>query len=289
MAFQGTKINPKRFDKSQLKFYAVLVPMAIFMILPVIFIINQAFKPLDELFMFPPRFLVIRPTFQNFEGLWRTSSVTGVPMTRYLFNSIISTSVTVFLSVMITASAAYVLSKKNFKAKNWLFSVNQVALMFVPIAVSIPRFIILDQVKLMDNFLVHILPALALPVGLFLVKQFMDQVPDAVIEAAKLDGANDYQILLKIIIPLVKPALATVGILTFQISWNATEASALYITNETLRTFAFYLSSLTSATNTVAGVGMAAAAGLIMFLPNLIIFILLQSKVMNTMTHSGVK
>lgn len=289
MAFQGTKINPKRFDKSQLKFYAVLVPMAIFMILPVIFIINQAFKPLDELFMFPPRFLVIRPTFQNFEDLWRTSSVTGVPMTRYLFNSIISTSVTVFLSVMITASAAYVLSKKNFKAKNWLFSVNQVALMFVPIAVSIPRFIILDQVKLMDNFLVHILPALALPVGLFLVKQFMDQVPDAVIEAAKLDGANDYQILLKIIIPLVKPALATVGILTFQISWNATEASALYITNETLRTFAFYLSSLTSATNTVAGVGMAAAAGLIMFLPNLIIFILLQSKVMNTMTHSGVK
>jgi len=289
MAFQGTKINPKRFDKSQLKFYAVLVPMAIFMILPVIFIISQAFKPLDELFMFPPRFFVIRPTFQNFEDLWRTSSGTGIPMTRYLFNSIISTSITVFLSVMITASAAYVLSKKNFKIKNWLFSVNQVALMFVPIAVSIPRFIIIDQTKLMDNFLVHIFPALALPVGLFLVKQFMDQVPDAVIEAAKLDGANDYQILLKIIIPLVKPALATVGILTFQISWNATEASTLYITNETLRTFAFYLSSLTSATNTVAGVGMAAAAGLIMFLPNLFIFILLQSKVMNTMTHSGVK
>lgn len=289
MAFQGTKINPKRFDKSQLKFYAVLVPMAIFMILPVVFIINQAFKPLDELFMFPPRFFVIRPTFQNFEDLWRTSSVTGVPMTRYLFNSIVSTSITVFLSIMVTASAAYVLSKKKFKAKNWLFSVNQVALMFVPIAVSIPRFIIINQVRLMDNFLVHIFPALALPVGLFLVKQFMDQVPDAVIEAAKLDGANDFQILLKIIIPLVKPALATVGILTFQISWNATESSALYITNETLRTFAFYLSSLTNATNTVAGVGMAAAAGLIMFLPNLFIFILLQSKVMNTMTHSGVK
>lgn len=289
MAFQGTKINPKRFDKSQLKFYAVLVPMAIFMILPVVFIINQAFKPLDELFMFPPRFFVIRPTLQNFQDLWRTSSVTGVPMTRYLFNSIVSTSITVILSILVTASAAYVLSKKNFKSKNWLFGVNQIALMFVPIAVSIPRFIIINQIGLMDNFLVHIFPILALPVGLFLVKQFMDQVPDAVIEAAKLDGANDLQILLKIVIPLVKPALATVGILTFQISWNATESSALYITNETLRTFAFYLGSLTSATNTIAGVGMAAAAGLIMFLPNLIIFILLQSNVMNTMTHSGVK
>jgi ABC-type glycerol-3-phosphate transport system permease component len=289
MAFQGTKINPKRFDKSQLKFYFFLIPMAIFMILPVVYIINQAFKPLDELFMFPPRFFVIKPTFQNFTDLWRTSSTTGVPMTRYLFNSILATSVTVFLSVMVTAGAAYILSKKKFKAKNWLFSVNQVALMFVPIAVAIPRYLIIKQTGLTDNFLAHILPALALPVGLFLVKQFMDQVPDAVIEAARLDGANDWHILTRIVIPLVGPALATVGILTFQVSWNATEASALYITNETLKNFAFYLSSLTNASNSIAGVGMAAAAGLIMFLPNLLIFIALQSKVMNTMSHSGMK
>ncbi|NTW96533.1 MAG: carbohydrate ABC transporter permease, partial [Erysipelotrichaceae bacterium] len=95
MAFQGTKINPKRFDKSQLKFYAVLVPMALFMVLPVIYIVNQAFKPLDELFMFPPRFFVIKPTLKNFTDLFRTASTTGVPMSRYLFNSIIVTVVTV--------------------------------------------------------------------------------------------------------------------------------------------------------------------------------------------------
>lgn len=289
MAFQGTKINPKRFDKSQLKFYAFLIPMAIFMILPVVYITNQAFKPLDELFMFPPRFFVIKPTLENFTDLWRTSSTTGVPMTRYLFNSIVATSVTVILSIFVTAGAAYILSKKKFKAKNWLFSVNQVALMFVPIAVAIPRYLIIKQTGLTDNFLAHILPMLALPVGLFLVKQFMDQVPDAVIEAARLDGANDWNILTRIVIPLVMPALATVGILTFQVSWNATEASSLYITNETLKNFAFYLSSLTNASNSIAGVGMAAAAGLIMFLPNLFIFIMLQSKVMNTMSHSGMK
>jgi len=289
MAFQGTKINPKRFDKSQLKFYAVLVPMALFMVLPVIYIVNQAFKPLDELFMFPPRFFVIKPTLKNFTDLLRASSTTGVPMSRYLFNSIIVTSVTVLANILITASSAYVLSKKKFKLKSKLFSLNQIALMFVPIAVAIPRYLIIKNVGLSDNFLAHIIPLLAMPIGLFLVKQFMDDIPDALIEAAKLDGANDFQILLKIVMPLVKPALATVGILTFQVVWNATESSSLYISDETLKTFAFYLNTLTTSSNTIAGAGMAAAAGLIMFLPNLLIFMILQSKVMNTMTHSGIK
>lgn len=289
MAFQGTKINPKRFDKSQLKFYLVLVPMALFMVLPVIYIVNQAFKPLDELFMFPPRFFVIKPTLKNFTDLLRASSTTGVPMSRYLFNSIIVTSITVFANILVTASSAYVLSKKKFKIKNKLFALNQIALMFVPIAVAIPRYLIIKNVGLTDNFLAHIVPLLAMPIGLFLVKQFMDDIPDALIEAAKLDGANDFQILTKIVMPLIKPALATVGILTFQVVWNATESSSLYISDETLKTFAFYLNTLTTSTNTIAGAGMAAAAGLIMFLPNLIIFMFLQSKVMNTMTHSGIK
>jgi len=289
MAFQGTKINPKRFDKSQLKFYAVLVPMALFMVLPVIYIVNQAFKPLDELFMFPPRFFVIKPTLKNFTDLLRASSTTGVPMSRYLFNSIVVTSITVLANILITASSAYVLSKKKFKLKNRLFALNQIALMFVPIAVAIPRYLIIKNVGLTDNFLAHIVPLLAMPIGLFLVKQFMDDIPDALIEAAKLDGANDFQILTKIVMPLVKPALATVGILTFQVVWNATESSSLYISDETLKTFAFYLNTLTTSSNTIAGAGMAAAAGLIMFLPNLIIFMMLQSKVMNTMTHSGIK
>ena len=289
MAFQGTKINPKRFDKSQLKFYIVLVPMALFMVLPVIYIVNQAFKPLDELFMFPPRFFVIKPTLKNFTDLFRTASTTGVPMSRYLFNSIVVTLVTVFANILVTASSAYVLSKKKFKMKHRLFALNQIALMFVPIAVAIPRFLIIKNVGLSDNFLAHIVPLLAMPIGLFLVKQFMDDIPDALIEAARLDGANDFQILLKIVMPLIKPALATVGILTFQVVWNATESSSLYISDETLKTFAFYLSTLTASSNTIAGAGMSAAAGLIMFLPNLIIFMMLQSKVMNTMTHSGIK
>jgi multiple sugar transport system permease protein len=129
-----------------------------------------------------------------------------------------------------------------------------------------------------------------MPVGLFLVKQFIDQVPNELIEAAKIDGANDWHILFSIIIPLVKPALATVAILTFQFVWGNPESSNLYIITETKKTFSFYLTTLTAnQAVSIAGAGMAAAAGLIMFLPNLLIFVIMQSRVMDTMSHSGIK
>jgi multiple sugar transport system permease protein len=290
MSFQGTKINPNKFDKSQIKFYIILLPLATFMLLPIVYMINQAVKPLDELFMFPPRFFAINPTWKNFQDLLRTASKSGVPMSRYLFNTILSTLITVTATIFLTAMSGYALSKKKFKAKNALFSINQAALMFVPVAVAIPRYLVIINVGLVDNFWVHIIPALAMPVGLFLVKQFIDQIPDALIEAARLDGAGDFYILRKIIIPLIIPALSTVGILSFQAAWGATEASNIYISDETLKSFSFYLGTLTSsAGNGVAGVGMAAAASLIMFIPNLIIFVIMQSRVMNTMSHSGIK
>lgn len=283
-------VNPKQFDKTQIKFYLILIPMAVFMILPVVYIINQAFKPIDELFMFPPRFFVRKPTLKNFVDLFRAASSTGVPMIRYLVNSILVTGFSIALTLIITTSTAYALSKKDFRAKKALFSINQTALMFVAIAVAIPRYLIIDALGLNDTFIVHILPYLAMPVGLFLVKQFIDQLPDELIEAAKVDGANDWNILWNIVIPLVKPALATVAILTFQMIWNNTESSNLYIITETKKTFSFYLTTLTAnQAVSIAGAGMAAAAGLVMFLPNLIIFVVMQSRVMDTMSHSGIK
>ena len=289
MSLKGTKLNPERFDRSQLKFYAVLVPLGIFMVLPVVYIFSQAFKPLDELFMFPPRFLVMKPTWKNFRDLWRTASSTGVPMTRYLFNSIVITAVTIVLTAFLTTITGYALSKKQFRAKNKLLAINQMALMFVPTAVMIPKYLVVTRLGLSNNFFAHILPYLATPVGLFLIKQFIDGVPDEVIDAAKVDGAGDLVILTRIIMPLIAPAIATVVILTFQTTWGNVEPSNIYIQDETMKSFAFYLNTLTDAQSSIAGAGMSAAAALIMFLPNLIIFILMQSKVMNTMSHSGIK
>lgn len=285
-------INPQGFHVAQLKFYVLLIPLSVVMVLPIIFIFSSAFKPADELFAFPPRFFVSSPTLQNFNDLFARLSTSGIPVSRYLFNSILITAVTVAASIIVSSMAAYSLSKKRFKLKQMLFTINNIALMFVPIAVTIPRFLVIEELNLLNTFWVHILPVLAMPVGLFLLKQFMDGIPDEVIEAAQIDGASDVAIYWRIILPMIRPALATIAILTFQAAWNNAEISTLYINDESLRTLAFYLGTLTSTStdaNTVAGQGIAAAAALIMFLPNLIIFIFLQGQVMSTMSHSGIK
>ena len=266
-------INPQKFSVGQLKFHAYLIPIAVIMGLPILFIFMNAFKPIDELFAYPPRFYVKQPTLQNF---------------KMLFNSILSTLLVVLGNVIIAVSVGYVFSKKHFRLRNFLFNINTVALMFVSIAVNIPRYFIIVYTGLQDNFLAHVIPLLVSPTSIFLVKQFIDQLPDALIEAAVIDGADDYCILRKIIVPLVSPAIATVVIMSFQSGWNATEASNLFINNEVLKNFTFYMSNLSSAGG-VAGQGVSAAASLIMFLPNLILFIICQSRVMNTMSHSGIK
>ncbi len=289
-SFQGTKINPTRFHKSQVPFYSFLVPFSLLMLLPIIFIVNHAFKPQSELFAYPPKFFVRRPTFDNFVELARITSASGVPFSRYLVNSVLVTAIGVTLAILITALSAYGLSKLKFKGKKFLFELNTLALMFVPIAVQIPRYLIIAQSGLIDSYMAHILPVIVMPVAMFLIKQFIDQTPNELIESAKIDGASEMEIFFKIIMPIIAPAIATVGILAFQAIWNDVSTSVLYINDESKRTLAFYMMSLTSAQgNTVAGQGLAAAGGLLMFIPNLILFIVLQSKVMNTMAHSGIK
>lgn len=287
--FQGILMNPSKFHRSQLKFFFILVPIAIIMALPILYIFTTAFKPFDELFKFPQSIFVYKPTLDNFKMLFDNMNSSSIPMTRYLFNSIVISGVTVLASIVLSISAAYVLSKKDFKLKNLIFEINTISLMFVATAVSIPRFIIIIQLGLYDNFWINVLPLLAMPIGLFLVKQFVDGIPDSLIEAAKMDGANDFVILFKIIVPMSKPALATVAILSFQTAWANVEASNYYLNQEAFKSFGYYMASFTSTTNAVAGKGLSAASTLIMFVPNLIIFLVFQSKVMDTMAHSGIK
>jgi ABC-type glycerol-3-phosphate transport system permease component len=287
--YLGTKMNPKRFHRSQIRFLLILIPVAIVMGLPIVYIFNHAFKPLVELFEWPPRFFVQSPTFDNFIDLFAVTSLTGIPMSRYLFNSILVAILTVFASIIIGSMAGFALSKLEFRFKSSLLFINNIAIMFVGAAVSIPRYLIIEALGLIDTFWVHILPGLAIPVGLFLIKQFIDQIPKDLIEASRIDGASNLQIYWSIILPLIKPALATIAIVAFQLVWNNTEVSNIFINDESLKTFAFYLATLTTTGNAVAGQGMAAAASLIMFIPNLVIFIILQRNVMNTMIHSGIK
>lgn len=289
MAYKGHRINPKGFEKSQIKIIVVILPLVIFMALPIIFIVNHAFKPMEELFAFPPTFFVRNATLDNFTSLIKASRTAGIPMSRYVFNSIIVTVLTIFLSLFFTTSAAFALSKIKFKGKNVLMNINQTAIMFVATAVLIPRYLVISFGGMVDTYIAHILPLVAMPVALFLVKQFVDQVPDSLLEAAYIDGGTDFHVYLKIILPMIKPAIATASILVFQQVWTNMETSNYFVNDDSMKTLTFYMNTLANANNTVAGQGMAAAAALIMFIPNLLLFILVQKNVMNTMAHSGIK
>ena len=268
---------PFRWD--QLKFYIILLPMIVFMLIPLVYIFFHALKPMSDLFAFPPKFITLHPTLENFRRLFSSADSTNYPLSIYLFNSVVTSLIAVAATVLMCAASGYVLSKKKFRGKKLILEVNQAALMFVTVAVAIPRFLIIKSIGLMDNYLSHIL-----------VKQFIDQVPTALIDAAQIDGCTDFGILFRIIIPVIKPALATVAILAFQQSWNSVEASQRFIDSERMKTFAYYISVVASPSgNTVAGQGIGAAGVLLLFLPCLILFIVLQSKVMSAVAHSGIK
>lgn len=286
---KGVAVNPRRFERSQIKFYIVLLPFILLTVLPLIYIVSTAFKPIEELFAYPPTFFVQRPTLSNFKKLFFTAENTTFPMSMYLFNSIISTGLVVVLGTIISLAAAFALSKKNFRGKGLIFKANNLSLMFVGSMLAIPRYMIIKQLGLLDTFWANVIPALIMPVGVFLLKQFVDQVPNALIEAAKIDGASDFRILRSVVYPTVKPAVATVAILFFQNSWNSVEASNNFINTEGLKTFAYYMNVLTASGNGVAGRGVAAVASLIIIIPNVVLFVIMQSRVMDTMAHSGLK
>jgi ABC-type glycerol-3-phosphate transport system permease component len=264
--------------------------LAAFMSLPILFIFNHAFKPQNELFLFPPKFLVQEPTLRNFELLFLHASNATVPFTRYLFNSLLVAGLGLLGVILVSTMAAYVLGKYRFHFKGLILSLITLSLMFAPETVGIPRYLIISGLGMNNTYFGHLLPLLASPVAVFLLIGFISQIPDELIEAAKIDGASHGLIFARIIIPLSAPAIATIAILTFQAVWGDMETSTLFMQEETMRTLAFYVNSLISGLqNSVAGQNMAAAAGLLLFLPNLIIFLIFQKRVLETMVHSGIK
>ena len=288
-SYFGAMIDPKGFHPSQIKFYLILLPVLIVTLLPIIFIVSHAFKPIEDLYAYPPKFFASYISFDNFRALFNATSQTDIPFGRYLFNSIIVSAAVIILSLLLSSLAAFAFTYLKFKGKKLLYAANQLAIMFIAIAVAVPRFMMITYLGISNTYLAHIIPLLAMPVGVFLLKQFMEQIPRELNEAAIIDGATKWQVFWHVTLPMIKPALATVAILAFQLVWNNTETSNLFIVDEALKTLPYYFSTLTLSTSSIAAQGISAAASLIIFLPNLILFIILQKQVMNTMAHSGIK
>ncbi|NMB18137.1 MAG: carbohydrate ABC transporter permease [Erysipelothrix sp.] len=265
--------------------FLFLALVGVFMALPLVYAVNNAFKPLDELFIFPPRFFVRNPTLDNFYDLASVMSDSWVPMTRYFFNTIMITVFGTGGHIIFASMAAYPLAKYKFPGSKAIFQIVVLALMFSPHVTSIPNYMVMSGLGWIDSHLSIIIPSMAFPLGLFLMKQFMEQLPDPMLEAAKIDGASEFRIFWQIVMPNVKPAWLTLLILQFPMLWGTDGGTFVY--SEELKTLNYALQQITNAGIARAGVG--AAVALILMTVPIGMFIISQSNVIETMSSSGMK
>lgn len=292
MATKLRTIRLRRFieRKATPSEYIVMTTLALFTLLPIVYMVSTAFKPLEEMFLYPPRFFVRHPTIRNFIELLLAIDSLTVPFVRYLFNSLLVAGATVTGGVILSSLAAYPLAKyPRMPGAKLYFAIIISALMFAPEVTQIPRYLIVDRLNLIDTYWGLILPSLAGTYGLFLMKQFMEQLPIELIEAAKVDGASEWTIFWKIIMPLVRPAWITLIIFSFIGTWNDFFTPLIFTRSEQMKTLPLIMSSIGGGPGTVARWGAVAAASLVITLPTLIIFVVLQKYVMETMAYSGIK
>ncbi len=259
--------------------------MGVFMALPLYLSVINAFKPAEELFLFPPRYYVVKPTTKHFSQLFMLAGDLQVPITRYLFNSIYLSIITTATGVIAGVMAAYPFAKKEFVGKNFFWKLIMVTLLFRGGANGLASFIIQAKMGLLNTYWVFILPSIASTLELFLVRQFMLQIPDALLEAARIDGASEYATFWHIILPNVKPAWMTVLVMEFTSVWNTSSGGLIF--DEARKLLPNAINQITAEGIVRTGVGSAAAV--ILMIPPILSFLISQSKMLETMAHSGIK
>ena len=280
-----TRRHPNRSIGGDIGIYLLLIIFAVAMVFPVVFLIGSALKPLNELFRFPPPIWPQNPTLDNFSDLFVTMGQSFVPFSRYLVNTVFITAVGTFGHLVIASMAAFVLAKYEFPGGKAFFAVVTTCLMFSGYVTGIPNYLIMSKLGMVDTYWALILPAFAAPIGLFLMKQFMEGLPTALIEAATIDGASRFRVFWSIVMPNVKPAWLTMIIFSVQGLWNNSAATVIY--SEAKKTLVYALTQIQA--GGIARTGQMAAAQVIIIAVPILIFVFSQSQILETMASSGIK
>ena len=251
--------------------FVFLLVLALFMALPIYLAVVMSLKPVQEL--------------SNYSAMFRLCSDLWVPFSRYVFNSIFVTVSVTVCQVIFSAMAAFCLAKVRFPGAKAINAIIVVALLYQSNVIYIMQYMVMAKMGMIDTYWALILPSVAAPMNLFLMRQSMTQVPDAMIEAAKVDGAGMFRICWQVVMPNQKPALMTVIIFSFQAAWNIQGGTLVF--SESLKTLPTVVQQAASAGLARAGVAMAAAV--FMLVPPIVIFMLAQRQVIETMAHSGIK
>jgi len=264
----------------------ILIIFGAFMFIPMFYAIIQSLKPLDELWVFPPRFFVVNPTMKNYGDLFRLMSTSWVPFSRYIFNTILISIVATFGNLMFASLTAYALKKIKFPGANMLFRIVTLSLMFNATVTTITNFLTMSILGWVDTYLAIIVPWFCATLGLYLMGQFIEtSIPDSVVESGRLDGAGEFRIYWSLAMPNVKPAWLTLIIFTFQNVWN--QGASIYIQSEQLKTFSYAIGQVLAGGFVRAGAG--AASTVIMMIVPIAVFVFSQSNIIETMATSGMK
>ena len=283
---RGHKVVLNRSAGGDTGITIVLALLGAFMFLPMVYVVMQSLKPLDELWMFPPRFFVRHPTFKNYRDLFSLMNTSWVPFSRYIFNTVFVSVAGTFGHLFLASLAAYAMAKIKFPGGRGMFKLVRTSLMFHSTVTAITSFIIMTALGWVDTYWALIVPAWCSTMGLYLMRQFMQtNVSDSVLESARLDGASELRTFWTIAMPMVKPAWLTLIIYSFQGLWN--QGSSVYIHSEQLKSFNYAIGQIMAGGIKRAGAG--AASTVIMMVVPIAVFVISQSNIIETMGSSGMK
>ena len=262
-----------------------LTAVGVLMFIPLLYTLLQSIKPLDEIYIYPPRFWVTNPTIGNFRDLFSLTSSLSVPFSRYLFNSVFITVVCTATQIILASMAAYPLAKHDFWGKNFLFQLITLSLLFSGEVLFLPQYILISAFGWIDNYLALIVPSAAYTLGLYLMRQNMVGFSDAILEAARVDGASEATCFWKIIMPSMKGVWLTMIVFSFGSMWSRSDTN--YIFTEQLKGLPTLLSQISA--GGIARTGVSSATAVILLIPPVLVFILTQSNVIESMANSGMK
>ena len=265
--------------------FLILALFGLFSLFPLVYTLTGAFKPFSEIFMYPPKLTVQNPTLDNFFDLASILEDFTVPLSRYIFNTLVITALGTGGTVLLGSMAAYPLAKYDFPGSKLMSNLIVYALMFSTSVTAIPNYLIMSALGMIDTYWAVILPAVGGTLGLYLMKNFMIQVPDDMLEAAKIDGASELTVFWWVVMPLCKPAWITLVILSFQQMWGTT--GGVFIYSEELKPLSYVLAQLVS--GGISRTGVSSAVSLLMLIVPICVFVFSQSNVLETMATSGIK
>lgn len=283
MALGSSKIS--RSTGGNIAIILFLLFLGLVMALPFFYTILQSLKPLDELFIFPPRFWVKRPSLNNFTMLFSLTESLWVPFSRYLFNTTYLAVLCTAIQVIIASMAAYPLAKHKFPGKGIIFGLVTLSLLFTADVTFLPSYIIISSLHMIDTHWAMIIPSIAYSFGLYLMRQNLIAFPDSVLESARIDGATEWTIFWKIVMPANKAVWMTMIVFSFSGMWSRGDGA--YVYSEELKGLPTLLGTISA--GGIARAGVAAATSVLMIIPPIIVFMITQSNVIETMASSGMK